>query len=341
MAGEGGVAAVHRALSILDAFTEADQKLSLAELAKRTGLYKSTLLRLAKSLEKFGYLIRSDDGSYHLGSKVLFLGSLVSAQLSDLGLRSAGTATGRRELHEGASFYVRDEEQRVCLHRIDAHRAVRDSVHEGDRSAVHRRCGRSRPPRLQWQNRCALRRDKENMYAASYGERDPETAAIACPVFGLDQKFVGALSVSGPRYRIEELGTKRVLPVLFKHAHALTRTLGGDPEVPAFATWLKGRKSIRADAKAPAKKYSAASQKRDGESNCAIAQEAKETPKRPSTNVPVSSRLAAAFASSPVPLDSSYLIASCCCLMVLAVPPVTLLDPLACVERHVDARAIF
>jgi len=28
-------------------------------------------------------------------------------------------------------------------------------------------------------------------------------------------------------------------------------------------------------------------------------------------------------------------------LMVLAVPPVTLLDPLACVERHVDARAIF
>ena len=74
MAGEGGVAAVHRALTILDAFTESDQKLGLAELAKRTGLYKSTLLRLAKSLEKFGYLIRSEDGSYHVCSNVLFLG---------------------------------------------------------------------------------------------------------------------------------------------------------------------------------------------------------------------------------------------------------------------------
>lgn len=83
----------------------------------------------------------------------------------------------------------------------------------------------------------------------------------ACPVFGLDQKFVGALSVSGPRYRIEELGVKRVLPVLFKHAHSLTRTLGGDPEVPAFATWLKGRKAIGSDAKARTKKNGSTSRR--------------------------------------------------------------------------------
>ena len=47
MAGATGVAAVDRALAILDAFTDQDQKLSLAELAKRTGLYKSTAIRLA------------------------------------------------------------------------------------------------------------------------------------------------------------------------------------------------------------------------------------------------------------------------------------------------------
>ena len=40
MAGEGGVAAVHRALH-LDAFTETDQKLGLAELAKRTGTIRA------------------------------------------------------------------------------------------------------------------------------------------------------------------------------------------------------------------------------------------------------------------------------------------------------------
>ena len=66
MSDEGGVAAVDRALSILDALT--DEKISLAELSKRTGLYKSTVLRLAKSLERFGYILRTDDGSYRLGA---------------------------------------------------------------------------------------------------------------------------------------------------------------------------------------------------------------------------------------------------------------------------------
>jgi len=45
-----GVAALDRAIAILDAFTTADRSLSLAEIAARTGLYKSTILRLANSL---------------------------------------------------------------------------------------------------------------------------------------------------------------------------------------------------------------------------------------------------------------------------------------------------
>ena len=74
MSDEGGVAAVDRALTILDALT--DEKVTLAEVSKRTGLYKSTVLRLAKSLERFGYVRRSEDGCYRLGAKVLYLGSL-------------------------------------------------------------------------------------------------------------------------------------------------------------------------------------------------------------------------------------------------------------------------
>ena len=45
-----GVAAVERALSVLGAFRDGDASLSLHELAARTGLYKSTILRLLVSL---------------------------------------------------------------------------------------------------------------------------------------------------------------------------------------------------------------------------------------------------------------------------------------------------
>ena len=56
------VEAVERALSIVSAFSDGDQALSLAEIARRTGLYKSTILRLAGSLKCFGYLSQQADG---------------------------------------------------------------------------------------------------------------------------------------------------------------------------------------------------------------------------------------------------------------------------------------
>ena len=47
---------------------------------------------------------------------------------------------------------------------------------------------------------------RRRMYAASFGERDSETAAIAAPDASAGNTLVGALSVSGPRYRIEAAG---------------------------------------------------------------------------------------------------------------------------------------
>ena len=65
---QSGVAAVDRALLILSAFREEDAALSLALLARRTGLYKSTILRLLQSLLRAGYVVRlPDGGNYVIG----------------------------------------------------------------------------------------------------------------------------------------------------------------------------------------------------------------------------------------------------------------------------------
>lgn len=62
-----GVAAVDRAFLILSAFQEGDNPLSLALLARRTGLYKSTILRLMQSLIRAGFVVRLPDGNYVVG----------------------------------------------------------------------------------------------------------------------------------------------------------------------------------------------------------------------------------------------------------------------------------
>ena len=249
---QDGVAAVDRALSILDALTE--DRVSLAELSKRTGLYKSTVLRLLKSLEKAGYALRTADGNYRLGYKVLSLGALYQRHFRTSDIVPPVLERLAADVHEGASFYICENDQRICLHRVDSTRAIRDSVHIGDRlpltvgAAGHvlRAFAGVRGPKLD--------QIRQQMFAASYGERDEETAAIAAPVFGPGNKVMGALSISGPRYRLEAAGEETFLPVLFKYAKDLTQTFGGDMQDPALAGWNLPPATARGKRKAPAAK---------------------------------------------------------------------------------------
>ncbi len=58
----------------------------MAELSRRTGLYKSTLLRLTQSLKRFGYLEKLHDGIYCIGPEPLRLVRIhqQSVQLMDV-----------------------------------------------------------------------------------------------------------------------------------------------------------------------------------------------------------------------------------------------------------------
>ncbi len=85
-AAPGGAAAVDRALSLLAAFQPGDVALSLSDLAQRTRLYKSTVLRLLASLEH-GRLIQKLEGgphrgAYALGAEVARLHGLYAASFS-------------------------------------------------------------------------------------------------------------------------------------------------------------------------------------------------------------------------------------------------------------------
>jgi DNA-binding IclR family transcriptional regulator len=134
---------------------------------------------------------------------------------------------------------------------VDASRTVRDSVHEGDRLPLAQGAAGHVLRAFRGARGERYDRVRDSMFDASFGERDPEIAAFACPVFGHGNQLVGAVSLSGPRYRIEALGEAKIVPVLFKHAQTLTRTFGGDPDAAEFAGWNK--KAARKAAKPAAR----------------------------------------------------------------------------------------
>lgn len=224
-----GVQAVNRALKILVAFKEGDEPLTLAELAQRTGFYKSTLLRIAFSLEEFGFLRRKGDGRFMPGPTLLRLGELYrgSFNLEDFVrpiLQNLMNSTG-----ESASLYVRQGNSRICLYRVDSRHSIRDHIHEGDELPLDRGAAghvlRIFAGQIAGNDESA----QKNLMISSFGERDSESAALAAPVFEVQQKLVGAISLSGPLTRFNPAKVKEMKGTLLTAARDLTVTLGGDP----------------------------------------------------------------------------------------------------------------
>src|SRR3989338_2166746 len=73
----GGVIAVTRALQVLEAFALGESSLPLAELSRRCGLHKTTVLRLARTLAQSGFLVPRQDGGWRPcpGGRRRFLGA--------------------------------------------------------------------------------------------------------------------------------------------------------------------------------------------------------------------------------------------------------------------------
>ena len=153
-----GVAAVDRALAIMDAFEPDGQDLALTEIAGRTGMYKSTILRLADSLLKFGYLQRLEDGRYQVGPRPFSLGAIYqrSLHVGDVVRPQLGKLA--KLTGESASFYVLQDTVRVCLYRIDSRHEIRDHVREGDVFPLSRGSGGGGAERIFRRPRRALRR---------------------------------------------------------------------------------------------------------------------------------------------------------------------------------------
>lgn len=208
----GGAAAVDRALSLLTAFRAGDAALTLAELAARTRLYKSTALRLLASLEHAKLLQRLDNGSYALGNEVARLAGLYASSFSLERvvlpvLRQLVEATG-----ESAAYHVRQGNARLCLYRVDSPHPIRDHIRAGDLLPLDRGTGgrvlSAFDPELARDagpaDRELLAGIRERGWFAAAGDRLAEVAGISAPVFRADGSVAAALTLTMPSHRHQE-----------------------------------------------------------------------------------------------------------------------------------------
>lgn len=224
---QGGVIAVARALAIFDAFKSGDSALTLGELARRTRLHKTTVLRIARTMAAAHYLVQLDNGSWRLGPASGWLGARYQTVFDQAAcieqvLRDLSRMTG-----ESAAFYVREGDARSCVVRVDGPQTIRHHVRIGE--ILPLKLGSSGRVLLAFSGEQGEPYDsiRKAGYHETRGERDPQVASVAFPVFGVNQRLIGCVAISGPKDRFTRNARLKHIQTMRKAASRLSYEIGG------------------------------------------------------------------------------------------------------------------
>lgn len=236
---------VGRAFALLSAFRPSDRALSLAELARRTGISKATAHRLLHQMEEYNIVEMSADG-VRVGMGLFELGLLASRSVD---LREAA-APFLADLHgatgETVHLAVAEGVDVVYVQKLDGRNGPPTDSRVGGRmpayctgvgkallahapaerlDAVVRKGLQRRTPRtvvaLGLFER-ELARIRETGVAVEHEESTTGIACVASPITGEHGRVVAAVSITGRANRID---TSRLAPAVRTAALGISRSL--------------------------------------------------------------------------------------------------------------------
>jgi len=230
------VAAVQRALAVVDALGEGAPELGTNEIARRTGINASTVSRLLATLAAAGIVEHVEaTGRYRLGLRLLQLGNVVLARLDLREIVRPHLRTLVNETGETATLSVPGEQDAVTVDFVQSASSVRSAT--GKVMLAFGGAGLPRGALTAYTERTitdrrALAGELEQVrrqgFAEAVGEREAHLNAIAAPVLGGRGELAAILGVQGPGSRFGEDAMRRALTSLLAHAATVSRELGWD-----------------------------------------------------------------------------------------------------------------
>jgi DNA-binding IclR family transcriptional regulator len=237
------VAAVQRAIAILDELAAARTELGTNEIARRTGINVSTISRILATLAAGGLVDHvPSTGRYRLGAGVarlasaagLDIRSLARPHLEDLGKRIGETVT----------LSVPGEHEAFTLDFVQSPLSVRSVAEVGRTSVAHATAagkvflayGGAVPagPLKAFTDRTIVdpavlevevANVRERGWAQAIGEREEDLNAMAAPVLDRGGKLVAILGVQGPAVRFSPRAIRAAVELLTEQAAQLAATL--------------------------------------------------------------------------------------------------------------------
>ena len=198
--------AIQKCLQILSIFTLDKAQFSIKEICEKLNFNLSTTYRILTTLEEYGYVSRLKNKDYVVGTQALYL-SAIYTQSNHLEQIRPIVDRIRDMSGETASFFVEEEDKRICLYRAHSRDEIRHNIEQGSRLELNQ--GASGRIILAYGKR---KNDKQGFYKdirdkgyyLSINEHNAALFALAVPVVSNSDKFVGAIVVSGPISRFND-----------------------------------------------------------------------------------------------------------------------------------------
>lgn len=246
------VQSVDRAVQLLNGLAKADTGgRTLAELAAELGVARSTAHAMLRTLEANGFVTEIAGPRFLLGTSLIRLGDIASAQLPLADLARPVLAALSEETGLTARFAVADNEHPVFVARVDGPGAVRFQTPLGSREAVHTTAagkvilaeldeqrvravvatdGQPRHTRHTITEPDALVAELAKVRERGYAVDDEEDLdGIFCVGAGVRNstgRLVGALSVSGIKLERPDRTGDELGAIVVRHAGALATRIG-------------------------------------------------------------------------------------------------------------------
>ena len=239
------VAAVQRAIAVLDELAAARAELGTTEIARRTGVNVSTISRILATLTSGGLVEHiAVTGRYRLGVGVIRLASAAGERLDIRSLARPHLAELASRTQETATLSVPGGHEPITLDYVQSPLSVRSVAEVGRASAAHATAvgkvflahGGSVPDgQLQAFTertivdhdvlRADVARVRERGWGQALGEREEDLNAVAVPVLDPAGQLAAILGVQGPAVRFSPRVMRSAVELLTERAERISAAL--------------------------------------------------------------------------------------------------------------------
>ena len=245
------VKSVIKALNLFEELLKQSEPISISSLSNQTGMNISTVYRLLNTMMNKGYVKQNENDLYCLGHYAYEIADMVHNSFDFKKYIHPFLDKLVEESNETSFFSILIDNKVVYLDQVESNNFLRTSINKKSKTAAY--CTSAGKIMLSYLNEKSLynylentdlikysqktitdpsilkeelKKTKKQGYAIEIGEFEKGLLSVAAPILGKRNKLLGAICISGPCHRVDNLDlNQKIIPLIKNTAKDISAQL--------------------------------------------------------------------------------------------------------------------